>query len=337
MAGYHRFISYIYLYERGIKTMNTGFAKVESRDSQCMISISMKNMYHESHVKFSVYMFVRKNGRLLGIFLGELSTSQSCGEFSCITDPDNIQDSGYTLEDVKGMIIRGDNGKIYGTGWDDEVLAVDRFAPIGETPEPLEMSEPKSALESAAVPEPKGAPEPAAVSEPKDAPEPAAVPKSETRPEPVKMSGLKSRAAAFSDMESGSESARMLPGQSAKPENTSVLPEQSAKPESVSVLSGQSVSRETAPVLPEQSSGPELASESGAAFFVENDRLDKMAPDAEHEPNILEKMLDQGMRMYPFEDDEMRACVRLEPQDIGRLPMQYWRLAGNSFPSAWIL
>ena len=244
---------------------------------------------------------------------------------------DNIQDSGYTLEDVKGMIIRGDNGKIYGTGWDDEVLAVDRFAPIGETPEPLEMSEPKSALESAAVPEPKGAPEPAAVSEPKDAPEPAAVPKSETRPEPVKMSGLKSRAAAFSDMESGSESARMLPGQSAKPENTSVLPEQSAKPESVSVLSGQSVSRETAPVLPEQSSGPELASESGAAFFVENDRLDKMAPDAEHEPNILEKMLDQGMRMYPFEDDEMRACVRLEPQDIGRLPMQYWRLAGNSF------
>ncbi len=331
MAGYHRFISYIYLYERGIKTMNTGFAKVESRDSQCMISISMKNMYHESHVKFSVYMFVRKNGRLLGIFLGELSTSQSCGEFSCITDPDNIQDSGYTLEDVKGMIIRGDNGKIYGTGWDDEVLAVDRFAPIGETPEPLEMSEPKSALESAAVPEPKGAPEPAAVSEPKDAPEPAAVPKSETRPEPVKMSGLKSRAAAFSDMESGSESARMLPGQSAKPENTSVLPEQSAKPESVSVLSGQSVSRETAPVLPEQSSGPELASESGAAFFVENDRLDKMAPDAEHEPNILEKMLDQGMRMYPFEDDEMRACVRLEPQDIGRLPMQYWRLAGNSF------
>ena len=292
MAGYHRFISYIYLYERGIKTMNTGFAKVESRDSQCMISISMKNMYHESHVKFSVYMFVRKDGRLLGIFLGELSTSQSCGEFSCITDPDNIQDSGYTLEDVKGMIIRGDNGKIYGTGWDDEVLAVDRFAPIGETPEPVAVPEPKGEPEPAAVPELKGAPGAVAVPELKGAPEPAAVSKSKSLPEPMKMSGLKSRAAVLSDTKSGLE---------------------------------------TAPVLPEQSSGPELASESGAAFFVENDRLDKMAPDAEHEPNILEKMLDQGMRMYPFEDDEMRACVRLEPQDIGRLPMQYWRLAGNSF------
>ena len=31
MAGYHRFVSYIYLYENGEKLMNTGFAKVENR------------------------------------------------------------------------------------------------------------------------------------------------------------------------------------------------------------------------------------------------------------------------------------------------------------------
>ena len=53
MADYNRFISYIYLYERGMKTINTGFAKVESRGPQCRIDITMKNMYHESHVKFS--------------------------------------------------------------------------------------------------------------------------------------------------------------------------------------------------------------------------------------------------------------------------------------------
>ena len=48
-------------------------------------------------------------------------------------------------------------------------------------------------------------------------------------------------------------------------------------------------------------------------------------------PSVLEKIIDQGMRMYPFEDDQITACVRLEPQDIGMLPMQYWRLASNSF------
>ena len=47
--------------------------------------------------------------------------------------------------------------------------------------------------------------------------------------------------------------------------------------------------------------------------------------------SALEKIMDQGMRMFPFEDDEMTACVRMEPQDIGLLPMPYWRLAGNSF------
>lgn len=35
--------------------------------------------------------------------------------------------------------------------------------------------------------------------------------------------------------------------------------------------------------------------------------------------------------MYPFEDDEIIECVRIEPQDIGVLPMETWVLANNSF------
>jgi hypothetical protein len=36
-------------------------------------------------------------------------------------------------------------------------------------------------------------------------------------------------------------------------------------------------------------------------------------------------------RMYPFEDNEVAWCVRIEPQDIGMLPMDDWILANNSF------
>ena len=111
--------------------MNTGFAKVESRNGQCRITISMKNMYHKSDVRFLAYMFVRREGRLMGIYLGNLVTQNNTGELDAVTDSENIEGSGYTLEDVKGMIIRGDNGKIYGTGWDDEALNVDTFAPWG--------------------------------------------------------------------------------------------------------------------------------------------------------------------------------------------------------------
>lgn len=39
----------------------------------------------------------------------------------------------------------------------------------------------------------------------------------------------------------------------------------------------------------------------------------------------------QFPQVHPFEDDEMTDCVRIEPQDIGRLPMESWVLANNSF------
>ena len=45
----------------------------------------------------------------------------------------------------------------------------------------------------------------------------------------------------------------------------------------------------------------------------------------------LDRILDGGIKMYPFEDSEMEKCIRIEIQDIGMLPMKYWFYAGNSF------
>lgn len=44
-----------------------------------------------------------------------------------------------------------------------------------------------------------------------------------------------------------------------------------------------------------------------------------------------ENMLKSFPYMYPFEDDEIDACVRIEPQDIANLPIDTWLLANNSF------
>lgn len=44
-----------------------------------------------------------------------------------------------------------------------------------------------------------------------------------------------------------------------------------------------------------------------------------------------EKMKQMYPRMYPFEDDEMEWCIRIEPQDIGQLPIDTWVIANNSF------
>lgn len=42
-------------------------------------------------------------------------------------------------------------------------------------------------------------------------------------------------------------------------------------------------------------------------------------------------ILDTGVKMYPFQDGELAECVRMEPKDIGRLPIEYWNLGNNSF------
>jgi hypothetical protein len=36
-------------------------------------------------------------------------------------------------------------------------------------------------------------------------------------------------------------------------------------------------------------------------------------------------------RIYPFDDNEVIMCVKIEPKDIGYLPMDTWALSNNSF------
>ncbi len=43
MSEFRRIITYLYLYEEGVKGRNIGFAKVEKREQRCLLEIHMKN------------------------------------------------------------------------------------------------------------------------------------------------------------------------------------------------------------------------------------------------------------------------------------------------------
>ncbi len=45
MTNYRRLISYIYAYEGEVKGKNIGFAKLESRNGQCKLSVNVKKVY----------------------------------------------------------------------------------------------------------------------------------------------------------------------------------------------------------------------------------------------------------------------------------------------------
>ena len=60
---------------------------------------------------------------------------------------------------------------------------------------------------------------------------------------------------------------------------------------------------------------------------IKNHPLKTRAADLEKIENVLKTY----PYMYPFEDDSVDVCVRLEPGDIDKLPVDTWLLANNSF------
>lgn len=127
MAEYHRFVSYVYAYENNVKTRNSGFARVETRDRQCLIYLHMKEMYGGGHIAYRVYMFKRTEGGITAIYSGNVKQSQNQGDFECRITKDNIMDSGISLNEIAGIVVLGDCKRKFGTCWDDEPIDMPMF------------------------------------------------------------------------------------------------------------------------------------------------------------------------------------------------------------------
>jgi len=61
------------------------------------------------------------------------------------------------------------------------------------------------------------------------------------------------------------------------------------------------------------------------------DRREKESQPFFDDHPIAKYMFNNFPRMYPFDDNEVAWCVKIEPQDIGLLPMETWVLGNNSF------
>lgn len=127
MAEYRRFISYMYLYENGRKTINSGFVRVESRNGQCRLSIHMSGIYHSEAKKYQIYMLIRVSGDYIGIAIGDLLVQKQTGDMELTMDSDHLMGTTYDLDRVAGMVLLGEDGSVYGTRWDDEPLETEKF------------------------------------------------------------------------------------------------------------------------------------------------------------------------------------------------------------------
>ena len=100
MSNYQRLISYIYTYEGGIKGKNTGFAKLETRNGQCRLTVNVKKIFVGGN-PLGVYL-LSGDGELR---IGTLFARNGAGEFRAVLDAGNVEGSQKTLEEFYGLTI----------------------------------------------------------------------------------------------------------------------------------------------------------------------------------------------------------------------------------------
>lgn len=128
MADYKRLVSYIYAYPGGVRDKNVGFAKAEVRNGQFKLTVSVKGVYTDTPELFGVYVMVDGKKHQPGGFTllktGTVMVNQGIGQYQDLFNPMNINQSGYTFEDISGIALARKNEDFYRmfSLWEDCIL-----------------------------------------------------------------------------------------------------------------------------------------------------------------------------------------------------------------------
>ena len=103
MSDYRRLISYIYEYEGKEKGKNVGFVKLEARNGQCRLNLSVKKVYMGSSA-IGVFLLSKAGTE---VFLGNIFIRSGAGEFRAVVDAKNVEGNGGGLDTYYGLTIPG--------------------------------------------------------------------------------------------------------------------------------------------------------------------------------------------------------------------------------------
>lgn len=127
MAGYQRFVAYVYEYLRGKKGSNCGFVKVEVREETCRLSVQLQCEGLAGGAECRIWGFVRNGGLMDGILLGSCRTKEGIVSCEIETHSGNMNHSGISLGKMGGLVMTTENGAFFGTEWDDSPIRPDNF------------------------------------------------------------------------------------------------------------------------------------------------------------------------------------------------------------------
>ncbi len=334
VADYKRMVSYMYQYENGVKKKNVGFARVEAKDGQCKITLHMQLLGQLDSI-FPTYLLQRKHSELELIYLGDTLLKNQIMDSKLVTEENNIMKSGYSLSDMGGVLLFLNDNIFFATEWDDKPILASE---VQEALKPKSDRTPKLTLEEELLIPKYKLPRGFKTIERLQKPEAyymAGVSKAEARPEKVELTyGRRSNEEA-GDIKLAGTPEETTQAASIKAIDTfaqaqeMTLPEEHSDAGEVSdeiSLASEEIKLEA---IEESTKASTKASTEATEASVEGAREE--ASEEVADPQVVTGIFDKHPRIYPFEDNEILICVKIEPKDIGLLPKELWALSNNSF------
>ena len=112
-----RFVTYLYECERGNKSKNVGFIRVNIRGEETTMEVYIRNLLRGADAG-KLYALIYKEA-LLGVELGNIRVENSQSDMRIVIQTSNIMERALSIHDVEGIGIRLDSGAYIASCWKD--------------------------------------------------------------------------------------------------------------------------------------------------------------------------------------------------------------------------
>jgi len=329
MGRYERMICYLYEYQDGHKGANVGYVKLEKRGEQCRVLIQMRRADLATLPQAALFQ-QEKTGVLL-IPIGVMRDNNGSMKGQYEGNVDNLAGTGLSLDDVHGVLVYVEEGHYFASTWNLEQIDARQLRW-------WQGDQHEDAGKAEALPEGGSETSQDMV---------VSSDRSNETPQNMVISADRSSETLQNMVASADRSSETLQNMVASadssneaPQNMVVSADRSSETPQNEVASSDS-SNET----PQRFADHLASAQAGISRKPENASMERCSRSAEVTGQSIcgscpfqRKELDYGKKMLltfpvmrPFGERYPGQCVRIEPQDIGCLPMRMWSLSGNPF------
>ena len=315
MGRYERMICYLYEYQDGHKGANVGYVKLEKRGEQCRVLIQMRRADLATLPQAALFQ-QEKTGVLL-IPIGVMRDNNGSMKGQYEGNVDNLAGTGLSLDDVHGVLVYVEEGHYFASTWNLEQIDARQLRW-------WQGNQHEDAGKAEALPEGGSETSQDMV---------VSSDRSSETPQNMVISADRS-SETLQNMVASADSSNEAP------QNMVVSADRSSETPQNEVASSDSSNE-----APQRFADHLASAQAGISRTPENASMERCSQSAEVTGQSIcgscpfqRKELDYGKKMLltfpvmrPFGERYPGQCVRIEPQDIGCLPMRMWSLSGNPF------